>query len=68
VIHFKGFLLEVIDIFKVESESWMFEYYRKGYEFGWLAPKWGMAMVIASIIALLTSWRRSDNATIILLV
>jgi hypothetical protein len=67
VINFKGFLQEQISSFGVESESGLYNYYRKGYDFWWLIPLWGKAMVVAIIVTLLTSWRRSDNATRVLL-
>ena len=67
VINFSGFLQEQISSFGVESEAGLYDYYRKGYDFWWLVPLWGKAMVAAIIVTLLTSWRRSDNATRVLL-
>jgi len=67
VINFKGFLQEQMRSFDVEKESGLYDYYRKGYDFWWLVPLWGKAMIVATIVALLTSWRKSDNATRVVL-
>ena len=65
VINFKAFLLEQYDvIFLGHGQDGTLA----GYDFSWLVSKWGWPMVIAVVLALLTAWRRSDNASRILLV
>jgi hypothetical protein len=68
ILNFDGFLLEQYRLIYSEKASAQFSYYHSTYDFSWLVHKWGWPMVIAVIAALLTSLRRADNSTRILLV
>lgn len=68
ILNFNGFFLEQYNLFFSEKESAQFTYYHSSYDFSWVVNKWGWIMVITIAASLLTSLRRPDNATRILLV